>query len=201
MRWAIVGAVVIAGGVAAADDAPAFGSRGVAEINAGTSLSATYETVRPPKGPSYSNKFFGVTASAAYFVSDGLSIGGLVSLSYSSVASHDMYTGGDETSIALGPSVGYNVWLRPQLVSLWPQAAMTYDHTTTSYPDFPSATTSAFVVGAIVPLVIHPAPHFFFEVGPAFYTQLSNRYSSGGVSMDEPKTTTIRLFAAIGGWL
>ena len=54
---------------------------------------------------------------------------------------------------------------------------------------------------AAVPLVVHPVPHFFFEVGPAFFTDLSSSYSSGGASMDDSKNTSFSVFAAIGGWL
>jgi hypothetical protein len=47
--------------------------------------------------------------------------------------------------------------------------------------------------------VVHPTKGFFIGAGPAFYTELSNSTSTGGVSADNGKVTSLGLMATIGG--
>jgi hypothetical protein len=60
-------------------------------------------------------------------------------------------------------------------------------------------TSNAFGVTVLAPVLIHPTRGFFVGAGPAFYADLSNSTSSGNVSQDNSKMTSVGVMATIGG--
>lgn len=167
-------------------------------MGAGFSMS----TVKPANGDSTKITEIKIAPAVDYFVIEGLSIGGFVGLGIRSVkeGSKDPSS---ETSIAIGPRVGYNFWLSPESLSLWPQLGFVFQTTSlkTEGKDVGSASKMAVVIN--VPLLIHPAKHFHFGVGPYLMLDVSSKFkdSASGVSADGPKATTFGLVAEIAGWL
>jgi hypothetical protein len=181
-----------------------FGNPGVIAVGAGTELHFGYTSISPPQGSSSSVTSFGLRPQAAYFVIEGLSVGGEVLFDYSKAKDSDA-----ETTFGIGPLVGYNVWVSPALLSVWPQAGVTYSSTSTSFTSqngtggttSTSVTNSKFTVNAFVPLLIHPVHHFHFGIGPYFAADLSSSVSGGGQSTDGNKNLSLGLRGEIGGWL
>ena len=138
-----------------------------------------------------------IAPSADYFVIPNLSIGGIIG-----VATGSTDVGGgvsaDTTKFIISPRIGYVVRLADSL-SLWPRLGIQYVHTSLSSGG-QSATESSVPLIVDVPVLWHPVPHFFMGAGFLVATELTNSGSSGGVSMDQPKTTDIGLEAMIGGY-
>lgn len=118
-----------------------------------------------------------------YFIIDNLSVGGFVLFNYTS--QNDQHA----STFGLGPRVGYNFSFS-DLLSLWPKVGMSFDNTSTTIG---AATTSGtnVALNLFVPLMIHPAPHFFAGFGPFLDTDLSG----------DAKTTTWGGKLTIGGWV
>jgi hypothetical protein len=207
---ATLAAATLAGSPATAQDpasaAPAkeggkeFGNPGVLAIGAITGLTLAYSNVSPPQGTSNSGLTFALSPQLAYFVTEGLSLGGEVGIAYTKVKDDSV------TIFSLGPRVGYNAWITPGSLSIWPQIGVNYASTSTSVSNqvggaSASFTGSLFTLVAFVPLLIHPAKHFHFGIGPYFTTDVSSSNSSGGTSVDGDKTTTVGIRGEIGGWL
>ncbi|MET0386479.1 MAG: hypothetical protein ABW321_10995, partial [Polyangiales bacterium] len=130
--------------------------------------------------------------SADYFIIDGLSIGGFVSFDYSKSGSSD------GTRFGIGPRVGYNFGLSDTF-SVWPKAGFAYAHSSTStsvdlgesMTSETSSTNDAIALNLFVPLVVHPARHFFAGFGPFLDTDLSGAN----------RVTVFGLKLTMGGWL
>jgi hypothetical protein len=224
MGMALALAATLATGSASAEDAAGggekqFGSQGVVAIGIGSSSTYQYlsQGVIVPSSltldhssQSSVNGFgggsttsFTVTPQVHYFVTDGLSVGGTVLLGYAKPDSGD-----SETSFGIGPTVGYNLWISPGTLSLWPQATFLFTSTgssatftTGTTTQTVSATTTTTAISLFVPVEIHPVKHFDFGVGPLLSTELSSSTSAGGTSADAPKTTALGIAGFIGGWL
>jgi len=189
--------------MAAEEGGKEFGNPGVLAIGARTSLNLGWASVSPPQGDSQSAIGFGLSPQAAYFVIEGLSVGGELGFSYTKPSK------GDGTTVfSIGPEVGYNAWLVPGTLSIWPQVGVLYSSASESVTSTSgttsttlTATTSTFSVVAFVPLLIHPVKHFHFGIGPYFSMDLSSSTSQGGTSADGNKTTALGIRGEIGGWL
>lgn len=129
-----------------------------------------------------------------YFVIQNLSVGGALSFNYQTSGS------GHSTTFGVGPRVGYNVPLS-DLLSLWPKAGVSIAHSSVSTdvpavpPSVPATTRSvsntAVALNLFVPVMLHPAPHFFVGFGPFLDTDLSG----------DNKATTFGGKLTLGGWL
>ena len=130
-----------------------------------------------------------------YFVAPNLSIGGQLSIRYTT---QDDGAGGslNQTLVGILPRVGYNIALGPT-VSLWPRLALGYVHASI---DGGAGTTSisgyTVTLEAFVPVLFHPVPHFFVGGGPILTTDLASKLEDVNVS----KTTTFGLLSTIGGY-
>jgi hypothetical protein len=130
--------------------------------------------------------------SADYFIIDNLSIGGFVSFDYSKSGA------GDGTRIGIGPRVGYNLKLSDML-SIWPKAgfAYAYSSATVSQQVSDGATLernssgSAIAMNMFVPIMVHPAPHFFGGFGPFLDVDLSG----------DDRVTMFGAKLTLGGWI
>jgi Outer membrane protein beta-barrel domain len=145
-------------------------------------------------GPS--ETVFVIQPSLDYFVIPNLTIGGTLGLTY--IKESLMGTDVNVTQVSVIARVGYNLSLS-DVVSIWARAGFGYVHAS-SDSGGSSATVSSTVVIVEAPVLFHPAPHFFLGAGPTFETELSSSLSSGGASMDQPKTTAFGLTAMIGGY-
>jgi hypothetical protein len=127
-----------------------------------------------------------------YFVIPNLSVGGFISLYYAKSGP------ADTTIFSIGPRVGYNVPFS-DLFSLWPKIGFSFSHTTNS-SEIPiarnqsidnSTTNNGITLNLFVPVMIHPAEHFFAGFGPFLDASLSG----------DNKFTRYGLKLTLGGWL
>ncbi len=125
-----------------------------------------------------------------YFVIQNLSVGGSLLFNYSSTGA------GHSTSFGIGPRVGYNIPIS-DLLSVWPKAGLSIARSSVSTDPTPavpatgSVSNTAVALNLFVPLMLHPAPHFFAGFGPFLDTDLSGN----------SKATTLGGKLTIGGWL
>jgi hypothetical protein len=167
-----------------------FGGKGQLAISSDAALSISNTSLSGGKG---STTTLQVAPAVDYFVIRSLSVGGSVLLNYSSAGS------GHSTSFGIGPRVGYNFPLS-DLVSVWPKAGMSISSTSqsidvvnavTNTTSSTSTSNTAIALNLFVPLMFHPAPHFFAGFGPFLDTDLSG----------DSKATTFGGKLTIGGWL
>jgi hypothetical protein len=125
-----------------------------------------------------------------YFIIDNLSLGGFIGFTYQTAEN------ASTTIFAIGPRVGYNITLS-DLVSIWPKVGFSFQTSNTEVDDDDSdisVTTndnSALALNLFVPIVFHPATHFFAGFGPFLDTDLSG----------DDKLTSFGLKLSLGGWL
>jgi hypothetical protein len=179
----------------------AFGSQGQIAVsadlpfrNGAPALFLFHESVSMG-GTSQTN--FGIAPAADYFIAPNISIGGIIGVSHGSVDLGGGYSASG-TGFVIGPRVGYVVNLNDQ-VSLWPRLSIQYAYESVSSGGT-DGSLSAVPLVVDVPILWHPASHFFLGAGFVLSTQLSNSASAGGVSVDQPKTTDIGIDAMIGGY-
>ena len=177
-----------------------FGNPGVINFGAATGFNFKSESIKPAAGgDSNSLTTFQLDPQIQYFVAEGISVGGELLFDYSKPK-----TGDSTTAYGIGPSAGYNLWLTPGKLSLWPQLELLYKSggsNLTVGTQSVSVTASQITLGVFVPLLIHPVKHFHFGVGPYFATDLSSKMSANGTSVDGDKTTVFGLKMEIAGWL
>jgi hypothetical protein len=123
-----------------------------------------------------------------YFIIDQLSIGGFIGFDYRTV--EDSST----TGFSIGPRVGYNITLS-DLVSIWPKLGFSFATTNTEVDNEDVSVTtndnSALALNIFVPIMFHPATHFFAGFGPFLDTDLTG----------DDKVTQFGLKLTLGGWL
>ncbi len=103
------------------------------------------------------------------------------------------------SSLLLSARVGVDVPLIGSL-SLWPRLGLTLGathYTETSGDKINESTRSTTTLSVTAPLLVHPAPHFFFGVGPSFTHDLSGKTDRGS----ELRATSFGLGGILGGWL
>jgi opacity protein-like surface antigen len=177
----------------------AFGSQGQIAIsvdlpfmNEGPQLAIVHESSSMGGG---SSTKIGIQPSLDYFVAPHVSVGGQVGIGHGSTG---LSVGGssiNQTVIGVEVRGGYELPLTDS-VSLWPRLGIGYNHT--SYSGGGGADSSGYDLDLLVsvPVLWHPASHFFIGAGPALTTQLVNKVEG----MSQPKTTDIGLTALIGGY-
>jgi hypothetical protein len=168
-----------------------FGDRSELAISsdAGFSLSSTNLS-----GSSGSTTTLILRPAVDYFVIDSLSIGGFLGLEYAAPP------GGSTTALSIGPRVGYNLRFSDSF-SVWPKVGLSFASTTqkedaTTLPDGTrvdptDVSSTSLQLNLFLPVLFHPAQHFFIGVGPAFDLDLTG----------SNKATTIALRLALGGWV
>lgn len=173
---------------APADDvAPQYGRKGQLVFGSGFRMGVTRATVSSA-GQSTSQTSVELLPSFGYFISDNFQLGALVAITYATAGNVTQSTFG------VGPVVAYNIPISP-LVSLQPRGSIAYEHTSVEFSGS-SGWTSAFLLTFGAELLIHPAPHFFFGVGPAASFSLAEESKAGSA----PSVTLFGLGATIGGW-
>jgi hypothetical protein len=129
--------------------------------------------------------------AADYFVIDNLSVGGFIGFSYAKAGN------ADGTRFSIGPRVGYNLPLT-NMISLWPKIGLAYAHSSAGFSTRQgdvsidtSKSNDSLALNLFVPVMFHPATHFFLGLGPYLDTDLSgdNRVTAFGIKL------------SVGGWL
>jgi hypothetical protein len=187
---------------AAHADAPAahgdkeWGDAGVIGIAAATRLDLAFSSSKPPQGDSVSGSHIGLSPSIDYFVVQNVSIGGILSLAL------DKADKTKTTSIGIGPRVGYNAWLTPGSLSVYPQLGILYQTQSRSVDGNDAGSGNKLTLDVGVPLLIHPVHHFHFGVGPFVSLDLSSKVKGPvGDAQDGIKDTTFGIRGEIAGWL
>jgi hypothetical protein len=217
-----VSAALLAAGTAQAADEPRFGAAGQLSLGSDLNLAAagslltlagglssgvgagvlTPATMLDLGGATYSNNGgsqvgFGLAPAADYFVIDNLSVGLELLLGYISYSPPSApgvtVKSGNLTEYGIAPRVGYNIPLTSSF-SLWPKVF--FEHAGYSLGGSLAGYGNVQLLGAYVPVLYHPVPHFYVGLGPNILTELGASPSSPGAS----KVTTYGLFASIGGW-
>jgi hypothetical protein len=145
-------------------------------------------------GPS--TTLYRIAPSADFFVIPNLSLGALLDFERQSQDVAGMNV--SVTIFGIAARLGYDIPIS-DLVSLWPRVEIGYSHGSTDILGN-SATLTSIPFVLDIPLLFHPAPHFFIGPGFVFATQLTSSASSGGVSADQPKLTQIGVDLTIGGY-
>jgi len=161
------------------------------------------------------NPALGARLGLDYTVIPNLTIGAAVGLGFGSSSSKtktngsEVSTDGPSTMILLvAPRVGYLIDFTDNL-GIWPRGGVTYERlsaTTKAQGNNPESTFTSSQLSATVdvPLVIAPADHFAFTVGPFvdFPLTASSKVEAGGQTIEPdnaPKTTRFGLGAGILG--
>ena len=177
----------------------AFGSQGQIAIsvdlpfmNEGPQLALVHES--NSMGGS-SSTAIGIQPSLDYFVAPHISVGGQVGIAHGSTGLSIAGSTLNQTIIGVEVRGGYELALTDS-VSLWPRLGIGYSHT--SYSGGGGTDTSGYDIDLLVsvPVLWHPASHFFLGAGPALTTQLVNKVEGNSQS----KATDIGLTAVIGGY-
>ncbi|MGZ3417148.1 MAG: hypothetical protein ACXVEF_43970 [Polyangiales bacterium] len=188
-------------------DGGEFGNAGVINIGAATSLALEFGSSKSPDPPvgtgkKTSSTVFSITPSIDYFVIDNLSVGALVLFRTESRKPEDASDSDSSTTWGVGPRVGYNLWLTPGQLSLWPTLALLYSSTSTKAKGQDGPSFSTMSLDLFVPLLVHPVKHFHFAIGPFASFDLSSKAKPpNGDSVDSDKSTTFGLRGEIAGWL
>lgn len=136
-----------------------------------------------------------IQPSLDYFVAPHVSVGGQVGIGHGSTGLSVAGSTINQTVIGVEIRGGYELPLA-DTVSLWPRLGIGYNHT--SYSGGGGSDSSGYDLDLLVsvPVLWHPASHFFLGAGPAFTTQLVNKVQG----MSQSKETDIGLTAIIGGY-
>jgi hypothetical protein len=175
----------------ASGPAERFGRQHQIAISSDNSLTISSTTI---SGVSGSTTTVDLQPAIDYFLVDSLSIGGFTEFMY---VSND---GGHASTFGIGPRVGYN-WTLSDLISVWPKVGLSIQNTSvsgnptvTSGGSTASSTTVSttnLALDLYLPLMFHPAPHFFAGIGPFLDADLTG----------SPTTTTWGGKITLGGWV
>jgi hypothetical protein len=171
------------------DDAAGFGADGQLAIS--TDAAFSFDRTTQDGAPSSTTITF--LPAMDYFIIENLSVGGMIGLDYNKTGNSR------QTSFVLGPRVGYNFEFSRKL-SVWPKLGFLYSHskfkTTIDSEDGEQEISrtrkqDGIALDIFVPVMLHPAPHFFAGLGPYLRTDLNgdNRVTSWGIKL------------TIGGWV
>lgn len=163
-------------------DGPRFGDTGILAISSDVALSIERQSTSGVPGGTTTIQ---LAPAADYFVGGRFSLGGFIGFDYVKAGDNDA------TRFAIGPRLGYDYRLS-DMVSLWPRAGVSLAVTSADNAGpGDSAEDTTFALNLFVPLMVHPARHFFIGLGPFLDTDLSG----------DARTTTFGLKLTTGGWL
>jgi hypothetical protein len=166
-----------------------FGEAGQLAVSSDAALVIDHTSIEGLSGGTTSVE---LAPAADYFPLRGVSFGGFVAFKYTKAGSEHA------TRFSVGPRVGYN-WTLSDLLSLWPKAGFSYA-TTSGTIALPVSDTSnvgrassggSIALNFFVPLMFHPATHFFAGFGPFLDVDFAG----------DAKATVIGGKLTLGGWL
>ncbi|MDB4972043.1 MAG: hypothetical protein JWN48_384 [Myxococcaceae bacterium] len=179
------------GALTVRDDAAGFGTQGQWAFSSDAAISVQRQTQSDSPGAITTVT---LAPAADYFIVKNVSVGGAVALDYRKAG--DLHG----TRFTIGPRVGYNFEVS-RLLSVWPKLGFSYAHTNQDYrrgsinglPTNATASngSNAIALNIFVPVMIHPAPHFFAGFGPFVDTDLSG----------DNRATVWGFRLTLGGWV
>jgi len=196
--FSVCSAVALLAAPSAFAQAKEFGDPGTLHIDGATTANFGYHQDSPATGSSTNTIALSLIPSAHYFVVQNFSVGGSIEFDWVKPNQGD-----SQTTFGIGPTVGYNLWLTPGQLSLWPKATFLFKNesrTVTFGTTSVSGTLQTMNVGVYVPLEIHPVRHFDIGVGPYFNIDVSSKASANGASADFDKFMNVGIMLDVGGW-
>jgi hypothetical protein len=179
--------------------APRFGESGQLVLTNEFDLSAARSSY---SGSDASATSVRVAPGVDYFVSEHVTFGGAVAVSYSAATGLQL-TGPNvdtsATSVGFSMRAGFDLPLGGRL-SVFSRASLGFD--ITSYDEAAgtshnSHSGTATWVGLQVPLLLHVTDHWFFGVGPAITQDVDRRVGVSG----QNRATHLAATTVLGGWL
>lgn len=167
-----------------------FGGKGQLAISSEVGLNISSTTISGGNG---STTNIQLAPAADYFVVRDFSLGALIGWNYTSASA------GHASTFIVGVRAGYDFDVS-DLLSIWPKAGLSIadNSSTTSFstgtPGQSMSTTSSstnLALNLYVPIMFHPATHFFVGFGPFLDTDLSG----------DARATTWGGKMTIGGWM
>jgi hypothetical protein len=189
------GAIAVALGISAPALADGtFGGPGQLAVSGDMQFTVQGQSFSAPSGQIAPGSTTTVTLAPAadFFVVEGLSVGGQFIYAHASQTSGvPGTTNFSEDGFGIAPRVGYNFALGDTF-SIWPKVFLEYETTTISNG---GGSASELSVGMYVPVLVHPAKHFFLGLGPNVQTELSTTGGNG------TKETQYGVMFVVGGWV
>jgi len=156
-----------------------FGDPGIWAFSTDTALEIRWR--KQADGPSSTT--LSILPAADYFIIKNLSLGGVIGVEYSK-------TGDNKTvDFQLGPRVGYDFEIGRQL-SVWPKLGLLFAHAKYKEPGNTDK-NNAVQLNLFMPLMFHPAPHFFVGFGPFLEADLNG----------DNRATQLGFKLTLGGWV
>jgi hypothetical protein len=184
---------------------PRFGDAGDIVFSNELTLAGSWTGFAGSRARSYGGS---LDLGLDYFVAEHVSLGAAVTGSLSTSRSTDASTGGTLTSSSNGWGLSGRFGVDFPLgryASVWPRAALGFSKYTVQ-EDEASRLVNAETITAVslyVPVLVHPATHFFFGFGPSVTRDLSRGIAAGSSasapSVQNP-STTVAAGAIVGGW-
>lgn len=178
----------------------AFGSLGQFALSANlpflaeTPQLALYHRSTTMNGGSSTN--ISVQPALDYFVAPNVSVGGVLGIMHGDGSALGMMLpgGATVTSFTVEARGGYNFAIN-DMFSVWPTLGLEYMHASISDNGI-SASGYGLTLILNVPVLWHPASHFFVGLGPMLRTDLIAKAEGNDVG----KTTDVGLSGLIGGY-
>lgn len=162
------------------DDSAGFGAAGQWTFSTDTALSIERRTLSDSDGAATT---ISILPAADFFVLENLSVGGVIGVVYQKSGENR------STSFRLGPRVGYNFEFS-RMLSVWPKLGFSYSFNKQK-SDGNTDKNNAAQINLFVPVMLHPAPHFFAGFGPFLDTDLNG----------DNRATTWGFRLTLGGWV
>jgi len=137
-----------------------------------------------------SQSTFAAQPSVDWFFVEHLSLGASTSFSYAYDSKSTLHAIGYGGGLRFGGDIPL-----ASALSLFPRGGFTASQLTGTIPE----DTTVVTLGAYIPVLFHPEPHFFVGFGPSASTELVHHISSSPGSPQ--KATTLGLGMTVGGWL
>jgi hypothetical protein len=186
-----------------------FGAQGQVVIGGGTSLGLS-STQYDASAASYFSA--GFSPEVDYFVLKNFSLGLALGINYSDnrgYGADGSVVDTKTTSFSVGPRFGLNIPFG-SAVSWWPEATLGFEsnHATSTLVSGSSVSTGNSSgaldtrqdgpwVSLYLPLVLHPAPHFFFGAGPSVFHEFAAL--QGGPNVGDQRTS-VGFGVNVGGY-
>jgi hypothetical protein len=186
------------------DDNEAFGERG--QIVLGNNLVANLNWLAYA-GTGASSFTGAVGGSVDYFLASHFFFGAFASESYGlgkgAATANVAAARSSHNTVYFGPRLGADVplgrWLSVEAIGSLEFGIENYDETSGQTENKYSGSIAA--IDLFAPLLVHPAQHVFFGLGPFIYYEYSHSISYPGAPSFQNTETEYGLSSVIGGWL
>ena len=184
---------------------PRFGDAGDAVFSNELTLGGSWTGYAGSAARSYGGS---LDLGLDYFIAEHVSIGASASGSLSSSRSTDASTGSTLTTSSNGWGISGRLGIDVPLgrhASLWPRAALGFSKYTVVEDETSKLVNAETItnVSLYAPVLVHPATHFFFGLGPSVTRNLSRAIaasSSGSAPSVQNPSTSVGAGAIVGGW-